>query len=59
MRLSPASQRRRLAARCHGRCELALIRGARHDDLVEVGGPAYQSLVLNFLFRHLPVAVTV
>jgi alpha-beta hydrolase superfamily lysophospholipase len=52
---APPDDARRLAARCPAACELALIPGARHSDVVAVGGRAYQGLVLDFLRRNLPV----
>ena len=43
----------RLHARSGPAAELALITGAHHGNVAEVGGEAYRQLVLDFFDRHL------
>jgi alpha-beta hydrolase superfamily lysophospholipase len=49
-----ASEAQLLYERCRGPRELWVVPGAKHNDILEVGGAAYQRRVLDFLSRWLP-----
>ncbi len=55
---APPEDAHRLLARCQSAGELALIPGANHDNVPEVGGECYPQLVLDFLRRRLPLTLT-
>jgi alpha-beta hydrolase superfamily lysophospholipase len=51
--LAPPSDAERLFARCRQPCELAIIPGADHSNMVEAGGHRYRTTILDFLERTL------
>jgi pimeloyl-ACP methyl ester carboxylesterase len=53
---APPTEAQRLFDRCTSHRELWLVPGARHKDVFEVGGPAYERRVLAFLDRWLRIA---
>jgi alpha-beta hydrolase superfamily lysophospholipase len=53
-RHAPPADAERLLARCHqDKCELYLVPGAGHRDVVERGGAVYRRRIVDFLNRHL------
>jgi alpha-beta hydrolase superfamily lysophospholipase len=50
---APPAEARQLYERCRGPCEIWIVPGAGHRDIVETGGSLYRRHILDFLARRL------